>query len=177
MGVKLSEIIEVLRQRKDATNGENADEFTVNTAVNFVTLNQNGNHLMDAANGMHKFVAGDQLKFISMAYTLLYPFKLWEISDPRTAIQIQLEAIDSVNGGESVVFETQTIPWANYEMQLGTVEFIDPTVFSSGKFDLYARFQGEADININMIEPAAAYNALVFHMPIWIKILHTLPLT
>jgi hypothetical protein len=184
------EIIEILSQNK-------ADQaiFTVDTHSGALAVD-----IVQAAStrfvngyGANKFVSGDNVLILSMGVTLPYNFQFAPMPDSGVipekntgAPRIFLDAELSPSGIQAILNQLGSsgfilLPMENYEIALNS--FIGDTASWKSNFYLRGTFPpppapgAYAVPQISMIGVPAAYDTMVLPINLFIKILHTKPMT
>lgn len=176
----MAEIIDVLMQYDDE-----AYEFTVNTAVNFVNLTQVNDGILSKVGTVsgieNEFQEQDNFILLSIGVRLPLGFEFWPNDNAGSFfgpfIDLYYKRISAAPGVlNSFRPASVQIPFPNYEMSLGNF-----TIVPSLTENFYLCFQFPRNVGgwnqrISMLNVPAALNEMTFKAPVFAKILHTLPM-
>lgn len=162
------EIIDILSQPESASC-----YFQVNTGLSFVQLQPCssgiGKHIR--ADTKYKFSRGDNVVLLSVGFILPLSFELWE-SGNHMPTRLQLKA-----GQDDLtqdLFEPPGIfiPFENYELNCGVfLEAPNCVDFWTVDFEIE-----NLSVKISMLNVPASLDESQFHVPVFCKVLHTIPM-
>lgn len=169
-----SPLIDIIMNQTDAETWS----FTVNNLVTHVPMvAPNNDGLLYRADSRYQFLEADHFQILSYGCVLQLGFQFWENDVGGEYIAPEIYFGAKVGAGALIAIEPNTIwlPYENYEMNLGAYNNLNTTVFND-TFSLFCSFlKGQAQ-NISMIGVPDDLNGLVFRCPLYMKVLHTLPM-
>ncbi len=165
--------LDVLQHNNDL----NTAWFTVNTAVNFVPLTIQPNGYLERADLKDTLQFKDPFIMLSVGAILPLGFEFYEndvVGDFR-GVRIALGAED-IGGGGGVALDPSVIylPFGNYELSMGNYVQVPAGITDVNGYRISMVFDGGVGQNISMVNVPAALNGAIFHVPLFMKILHTL---
>lgn len=172
----MADEIDILMQ---STDDETA-KFTVNTAVDFValTLPADGKLIRGDAKDVLQFK--DHFTILSLGAVLPLSFEFYEndLAGDFRNTQLILFAKDKGGGANvNITPNTVMLPFGNYEMNMGNYNQVPAGITDTDGYRLYMNFNSGFNQNISMVGAPAALNGKEFRVPLFMKILHTLPMT
>ncbi len=171
----MPELIDILMHSADS----DTPYFTVNTGVSNVSMSLPAEGLLKAANTLDVLQATDHFQILSLGAVLPLGFEFWENDNAGDfrGVNIHLD-YKLTTGGPLTPLDPQAVwlPYGNFEFNLGNyVKF--NTLLVDEDFRLYLNFESVVGQKVSMIGVDDALNTLEFRVPLFMKILHTLPLT
>lgn len=171
----MPDIIDVLQQSTDT----DTPNFTVNLAVTNVTMVLPALGLLRRGDGLDTMQRLDHFQILSIGFAMPLSFEPWEndVAGDFRGINIDLDYKDTV-GGALTPLDPGVVwmPFANYELNLGNFVQLNPALIPS-TFKLYMNFNSVVGQKVSMVGVNAALDGLKFYVPLFMKILHTLPMT
>ncbi len=169
-----SPIIDIIMNSTD----DETWKFTVDVGVTHVAMTQPfRDGLLQRADFRTHFRAADHFQILSVGCVLQLGFQFWEnslIGDFRPP-KLVLNA--KIGGGGLTAIEPSTmwLPYENYEMNLGSYNNLNTTVFND-TFSLHCSFDTGQGQNVSMVGVPDELDEMEFRCPIYMKVLHTIPM-
>ncbi len=153
-------------------------QFTVNTALTNVSLSLGvgGGELSNAENQKY-FQKMDNFRVLSIGCVLPLCFEFWNnVPVAFEPPKIDFTAKDFVGAGlVPIIPVSMWLPYPNYELNMGNFNALSPGSFQ-GKWSIFMNFTTDYPQQISMINVPSALNSLEFRVPLYMKVLHTLPM-
>lgn len=160
--------------------GDEAATFTVNTAVDNVPVTtETADGILSLAGNFTKFAWKENFNVLSIGVLLPFGFEFYEYKNsgsnkyrpPYVDMEL-LKGSDKTPFG--IIPSRVNIPFENYEMNLGSFIIPPDAIGESYHFAAHLPTTANEILLISMVNVPAAFNAKVFHCPIFAKIEHTL---
>lgn len=160
------------------TGNDETWKFTVNNLVTDVAMVAPANDgLLSRADFKELFQEADHFQILSLGCVLQLGFQFWENDVAASFRGPKLSLNAKIGGGGLTAIEPSTIwlPYENYELNLGSYDNLNTTVFTS-TFSLHLSFDTGQGQNVSMVGVPDVLNGEVFRCPLYMKVLHTLPM-
>lgn len=171
----MPELIDMLMHSAD----DDTPYFTVDKDLNFVTMTLPAEGLLKAANTLDIMQATDHFQILSIGCVLPLSFEFWENDNAGDfrGVNIEMNYKDLV-GGPLTPIDPQAIwlPYSNYELNMGNFVKFNPLIVDTN-FKLYMNFESTVGQKVSMVGVNEALDEMEFRCPLFMKILHTLPMT
>lgn len=172
----MSDEIDILMQNTDTETAK----FTVNTAVTSVPLVLPTNGKLERADAKDVMQFKDHFQILSLGAVLPLSFEFYEndIAGDFRGTRLVFFAKNKSGGGNIALSpDTFWLPFGNYELNMGNYVKVPSGITDVNGYRLYLNFESGVGQNISMVGAPASLNAVEFRVPLFMKILHTLPMT
>ncbi len=152
--------------------------FTVNNLVTNIAMVAPANDgVLSRADFIELFQATDHFRILSLGCLLPLGFQFYENDVAGSYRPPKLTLNAKIGGGGLTAIEPSTIwlPYENYELNLGSYNNLNPSVFSS-TFSLHLSFDTGQGQKVSMIGVPDDLNGIEFRCPLYMKVEHTLPM-
>lgn len=156
-----------------------AAEFTVDLASNFVPLLIDDAAQLKTIDNKEYFEVRDNFTILSFGCQLPLGFEFYQCTFGEQACLPNIKLrLQQLSGGNKYLFNPDTVwlPFGNYEMSYNNFFEIPVSPLLNTEFALNFVFNRDVNHSISMINVPDDLDGQTFPVPIFAKIMHTLPL-